>query len=52
MVATSERGIVIATIGRYHDKLRKEAGRWRISERVLVMAGEKLPEGAGPTPPC
>ncbi len=50
--ATTEQGIMIATIGRYHDRLVKDpaGARWRFAERTLVMAGETLPEGAQPSP--
>ena len=46
--------ISIATIGRYHDRLVKssEDGRWRFSERTLVMGGEPVPEDVDPTPGC
>lgn len=43
-------GISIATIGRYHDELVREGGRWRFARRVVVMAGEKLPDGVLPSP--
>lgn len=49
-LATSESGISIATIGRYHDELVRENGRWRFARRVVVMAGEALPEGVLPSP--
>lgn len=48
--ATTEQGISIATIGRYHDELVREGGRWRFKRRTVVMAGEKLPEGVAPSP--
>ena len=48
--ATTERGIVIATIGRYHDRLVKRDGRWRIAARALVMGGEEPPAGFDPSP--
>jgi uncharacterized protein (TIGR02246 family) len=48
--ATTEQGIEIATIGRYHDRLVVQDGRWRFAERVLVMGGEDLPEGVAPSP--
>ena len=52
--ATTPGGLVIATIGRYHDRLVKssEDGRWRFSERTLVMGGEPVPEDVDPTPGC
>ena len=49
--ATGEDGrIAIATMGRYHDRLVRDGGRWRFRERVLVFAGQSVPEGvaAGP----
>ena len=49
--ATGEDGrIAIATMGRYHDRLAREDGLWRFRERVLVFAGQPVPEGvaAGP----
>jgi hypothetical protein len=42
--------ISIATIGRYHDEVVRQGGRWRIARRVVVMAGEALPEGVAPSP--
>jgi hypothetical protein len=44
--------ISIATIGRYHDELARDPGdgRWRFLRRVIVMAGEDVPEGVDPTP--
>ncbi len=47
-----EQGFAIATIGRYHDRLVKDAsdGLWRFAERVLVMGGEAVPEGVAETP--
>jgi hypothetical protein len=46
-------GFVIATIGRYHDRLEKSPadGLWRFAERVLVMAGESVPAGVALSPP-
>ena len=50
-LATGPDGILIATIGRYHDRLRKEAdGRWLFAERVLVMGGEAVPADVADTP--
>ncbi len=46
----SERQLSIATMGRYHDRLLRAEGRWRFHERVLVFAGEPLPEGVEPIP--
>jgi len=46
----SERQLSIATMGRYHDRLLCAEGRWRFRERVLVFAGEPLPEGVEPIP--
>lgn len=48
--ASSREGISIATIGRYHDELVRQDGRWRIARRVVVMAHEALPEGVAPSP--
>ncbi len=50
--ATSSQGFVIATIGRYHDRLVKDPADqlWRFAERTLVMAGESAPEGVDPSP--
>ncbi len=48
--ASAKDGISIATIGRYHDELVKQGGRWRIAKRVVVMAGESLPDGVAPSP--
>ncbi|MCB0997236.1 MAG: nuclear transport factor 2 family protein [Acidimicrobiales bacterium] len=44
-------GPIVATIGRYHDELRRGAdGRWRFSSRLLVLAGEPGPADALPSP--
>ena len=49
--ATGEdRRISIATMGRYHDRLARDEGRWRFRERILVFAGEALPPGVLPGP--
>lgn len=42
--------IGIATMGRYHDRLVREDDRWRFRERVLVFAGQPVPEGVAPGP--
>jgi 3-phenylpropionate/cinnamic acid dioxygenase small subunit len=48
--ASSKDGITIATIGRYHDELVLQGGRWRFARRVVVMPGEALPKGVAPSP--
>jgi hypothetical protein len=49
--ATGPEGrMSIATMGCYHDRLLRVQGRWRFGERVLVFAGEPLPEGVHPVP--
>lgn len=48
--ATTQDGISVATIGRYHDELVKQSGRWRIARRIVVMAGEATPDGVAPSP--
>jgi hypothetical protein len=45
-----DRQTSIATMGRYHDRLLRVDGRWRFGERVLLFAGEPLPEGVAPVP--
>jgi hypothetical protein len=45
-----ERRIAIATMGCYHDRLVRDGARWRFRSRVLVFAGEPLPEGVAPAP--
>ena len=50
--ASAKEGISVATIGRYHDELVKQAGRWRIARRIVVMAGESTPDGVAPSPAC
>ncbi len=50
--ATTPDGISIATIGRYHDRIALDQGRWRFAQRVIVMAGEPLPSDVDPTPPA
>lgn len=42
--------VAIATMGRYHDRLVRADDLWRFRERVLVFAGEPLPEGVVPLP--
>lgn len=32
-------------VGRYHDHLRREEGRWLLSEHITVRTGEALPDG-------
>jgi uncharacterized protein (TIGR02246 family) len=51
-LATGPDGVAIATIGRYHDRLVRNAtdGRWRFEERVIVMAGEAVPADTHPGP--
>ena len=48
--ASSKDGISVATIGRYHDEVVRQGGRWRFARRAVVMAGEPLPEGVAPSP--
>ena len=48
--AGSDRAASIATMGRYHDRLVVDDGRWRFRERVLVFAGDPLPAGIAPIP--
>ncbi len=48
--SSAKDAISIATIGRYHDELVKQAGRWRIARRVVVMAGEATPDGVAQSP--
>ena len=50
--SSAKEGISVATIGRYHDELVKQAGRWRIARRIVVMAGESTPDGVAPSPAC
>jgi hypothetical protein len=50
LAAASGRPASIATMGRYHDRLLREDGRWRFRERVLVLAGDPLPDGVAPLP--
>ncbi len=49
-LASSAQGVAIATIGRYHDRIVREGGRWRFAARTIVMGGEAVPEGADPSP--
>jgi hypothetical protein len=51
-IGSSESGISIVTLGRYHDDLLRSAsdGHWRIYRRVLVMGGEDVPEDVEPSP--
>lgn len=43
-------GPAIATVGRYHDQLHRDAdGRWRFAVRILVLAGD--PPRPDVTPP-
>ena len=48
---TGEDGrIGVATLGRYHDRLVEQDGRWRFASRVLVLGDEPVPEGAAALP--
>jgi uncharacterized protein (TIGR02246 family) len=49
--ASGKDGYSIATVGRYHDHVVRQAGRWRFASRVIVMAGDAVPAGVEPTPP-
>ena len=40
----------VVSVGRYHDVLRKEGGRWRIYKRTFVPSGDPLPNDVRPTP--
>ena len=43
--------VVVATIGRYHDRLVKGSDAlWRFAERAIVMGGEAVPDGVDDTP--
>ena len=38
-------GIAVATVGRYHDELRREPdGRWRFAQRIMVRTGDTPPD--------
>jgi len=52
VMTTTDGGIEVATIGRYHDEVVRDPsdGRWRFASRTIVMAGEPLPEGVAPAP--
>jgi hypothetical protein len=41
---------VVVSVGRYHDILRHEGGRWRFLQRVFVPSGDPLPAGIRPCP--
>lgn len=51
-LSSGDDGIKIATIARYHDRLVRDSatGRWRFSERVIVMGGEDIPDDVDPSP--
>ena len=51
-LASDDRGISIATIGRYHDRIVRDAasGQWRFARRVIVMGGEEVPPDVDPSP--
>jgi 3-phenylpropionate/cinnamic acid dioxygenase small subunit len=50
---TGEDGrIGVATLGRYHDRLVEQHGRWRFASRVLVLGDEAVPPGTVPPPAC
>ncbi len=51
-LSSGEDGITIATIARYHDRLVRDSvtGRWRFSQRVIVMGGEDVPDDVEPSP--
>lgn len=49
-LATSEDGIAVVTLGRYHDRLAKIDGLWHFASRDLAIGGETLGEGIDVTP--
>jgi uncharacterized protein (TIGR02246 family) len=51
-LATDAEGRIFpATIARYHDELVRGAdARWRFARRVIVFAGEPVPDGVAPSP--
>jgi 3-phenylpropionate/cinnamic acid dioxygenase small subunit len=48
--AATPEGIRVSTIGRYHDRIARDGGRWRFLERAVVMAGEALPADVAASP--
>jgi ketosteroid isomerase-like protein len=48
---TGESGIAVVTTGRYYDEFRLDRdGRWRFTARVLVMAGDPVPDDVARSP--
>lgn len=47
---TADQNNQITTVGRYHDVLRREGGRWRFARRLFVFSGEMPPAGVRPSP--
>jgi 3-phenylpropionate/cinnamic acid dioxygenase small subunit len=39
-LARTPDGMRVATAGRYHDRFRRDADRWRFTERRIVFPGE------------
>lgn len=51
LASDAEGRIFPATMARYHDELvRGGDGRWRFARRVIVFAGEAVPDGVAPSP--
>ncbi len=41
---------VMSFVGRYHDRLRHEDGRWRYISHITVQTGGPVPDGERPPP--
>ncbi|MFI5040431.1 MAG: nuclear transport factor 2 family protein, partial [Acidimicrobiales bacterium] len=40
----------LSFVGRYHDRLRMEDGRWRLESHVTVKTGDSIPDDDDPPP--
>ena len=49
-LSTTDDGIAVATLGRYHDRLVKLEGVWHFASRDIAIGGEALGDGIPPTP--
>lgn len=49
-VAAPGEPSAIVAVGRYHDVLRREDGRWRFARRLFVYSGQPVPDGVRQPP--
>ncbi|MCH2171430.1 nuclear transport factor 2 family protein [Myxococcota bacterium] len=49
-LSTTDDGIAVVTLGRYHDQIVKLDGVWHFASRDIAIGGETLGTGIPPTP--